>query len=90
MSRKRPTLQRLPLTRALEGFFFSLLKPEVSWTRQSTVSMVFSRALTEKVPSLLNEGQRLTRIILNDDVVFDYFIKMKDYIVKKTRSLRAE
>ena len=87
MSRKRPTLQRLPLTRALEGFFFSLLKPEVSWTRQSTVSMVFSRALTEKVPSSLNEGQRLTRIILNDDVVFDYFIKMKDYIVKKTRSL---
>ena len=70
--------------------FFSLLKPEVSWTRQSTVSIVFSRALTEKVPSSLNEGQRLTRIILNDDVVFDYFIKMKDYIVKKTRSLRAE
>ena len=30
VSRKRPTLQRLPLTRALEGFFFSLLKPEVS------------------------------------------------------------
>ena len=29
VSRKRPTLQRLPLTRALEGFFFSLLKPEV-------------------------------------------------------------
>ena len=52
--------------------------------------MVFSRALTEKVPSSLNEGQRLTRIILNDDVVFDYFIKMKDYIVKKARSLRAE
>ena len=64
MSRKRPT--------------FSLLKPEVSWTRQSTVSMVFSRALTEKVPSSLNEGQRLTRIILNDDGVFNYFIKMKD------------
>ena len=69
---------------------FSLLKPEVLWTRQSTVSMVFSRALTEKVPSSLNEGQRLTRIILNDDVVFDYFIKMNDYIVKTTRSLRAE
>ena len=29
VSRKRPTLQRLPLTRALEGFFSSLLKPEV-------------------------------------------------------------
>ena len=48
--------------------FFSLLKP----------SMVFSRALTEKVPSSLNEGQRLTRIILNDDGVCNYFIKMKD------------
>ena len=89
VSRKRPTLQRLPLTRALEGLF-SLLKPEVSWTRQSTVSMVFSRALTEKVPSSLNEGQRLTRIILNDDGVFNYFIKMKDYIVKTTSSLRAQ
>ena len=56
--------------------------------RQSTVSMVFSRALTEKVPSSsLNE---LTRIISNDDGVFNYFIKMKDYIVKTTRSLRAE
>ena len=56
--------------------------------RQSTVSMVFSRALTEKVPSSsLNE---LTRIISNDDGVFNYFIKMKDYIVKTTRSLRDE
>ena len=60
VSCKRPTLQRLPLARALEGFF-SLLKPEVSCTCQSTVSMVFSRALTEKVPSSLNEGQRLHR-----------------------------
>ena len=56
--------------------------------RQSTVSMVFSRALTEKVPSSsLNE---LTRIISNDDGVFNYFIKMKDYVVKTTRSLRDE
>ena len=53
-----------------------------------TVSMVFSRALTEKVPSsLLNE---LTRIISNDDGVFNYFIKMKHYIVKTTRFLRDE
>ena len=30
VSRKRPTLQRLPITRALEWFFFfSLLKPEL-------------------------------------------------------------
>ena len=56
--------------------------------RQSTISMVFSRALTEKVPSSsLNE---LTRIISNDDGVFNYFIKMKDYIVKTTRSLQDE
>ena len=54
--------------------------------------MVFSRALTEKVLSSLNEGGRLTRIISNDDLLFNfiYFIKMKDYIVKTTRSLRAE
>ena len=60
--------------------------------RQSTVSMVFSRDLTEKVPSSLNEGRRLTRIVSNDDGVFDfiYLIRMKDYIVKTTRSLRAE
>ena len=49
--------------------------------RQSAVSMVFSRALTEKVPSSLNEGRRLTRIISNDDDVYNYFNKMKDYIV---------
>ena len=56
--------------------------------RQSTVSMVFSRALTEKVPSSsLNER---TRIISNDDGVLKDFIKMKDYIVKTTRSLRAQ
>ena len=51
--------------------------------RQSTVSMVFSRALTEKVPSSLNEGRRKsTRIISHDDHAFNfiYLIKMKDYI----------
>ena len=61
--------------------------------RQSTVSMVFSRALTKKVPSSLNEGRRKsTRIISHDDHAFNfiYLIKMKDYIVKTTRSLRAE
>ena len=53
----------------------------------------FPRALTEKVvrvPSSVNEGRILIRIISNDDGVFDYFIKIKDYIVKTTRSLRAE
>ena len=50
--------------------------------------MVFSRAPTEKFPSSsLNE---LRRIISNDDGVFNYFIKMKDYVVKTTRSLRDE
>ena len=29
VSRKRPTLQWLPITRAFEGFFFGLLKPEL-------------------------------------------------------------
>ena len=55
--------------------------------------MVFSRALTEKVPSSLNEGRRKsTRMISHDDHAFNfiYLIKMKDYIVKTTRSLRAE
>ena len=52
--------------------------------------MVFSIALTEKVSSL-NGGRRLTRIISNDDGDFDsYFIKMKDYVVKTTRSLPTE
>ena len=41
---------------------------------------------SEKVPSSLNEG----RIISNDDGFLNYFINMKDYIVKTTRSLRNE
>ena len=40
-------------------------------------SMVFSLTLTEKVPSLLNERRRLTRIIKNDNSVFNFLIKMK-------------
>ena len=52
--------------------------------------MVFSRALTEMVPSSLNERRRQsTRIISNDDGAFNfiYLIKMKDYIVIKQRCL---
>ena len=49
-------LQRLPLTRALQGFFF-LLKPEFR-KRQSTVSMVFSSALTEKVVFALHSAMK--------------------------------
>ena len=75
---KYEKLQRLPLTRALERFFLSLSFRG----HQSTVSMVFSRALTEKVSSPMNEGRRLTRIS-NVDGVFNYFIEMKDYIVKQ-------
>ena len=52
--------------------------------------MGFSRPPIEKIPSSLNEGRRLTRIISNDDSLFNYFIKIKDYIVKRTRSLVAE
>ena len=47
-------------------------------------------SLAEKVPSSLNKAGRLTRIISHDDVVFNYFMKMKDYIVKTARSLRAQ
>ena len=45
----------LPLTRSLEGFFSLCLNLSFRG-HQSTVSMVVSCALTEKVPSLLNEG----------------------------------
>ena len=86
-------LQLLPLTRALEGFFSLCLNLSFRG-RQSTLSMVLhALAVTEKtemVPSSLNEGRRLTRIISNDDGFLNYFIKMKIYIVKTTRSLRAE
>ena len=68
----------------LKGFF-CLFKPEFSWTSINYFHG-FPRALIEKVPSSLNEG----RIISNDDGFLNYFIKMKDYIVKTTRSLRAE
>ena len=77
-------LQRLPLTRALKGFF-CLFKLEFSWTSINCFHG-FPRALKEKVLLSLNEG----RIISNDDGFLNYFIKMKDYIVKTTRSLRAE
>ena len=70
--------------RVFFSLFFSLC---FSRGRKSTVSMVFSLALTEKVPSSLNKAGRLTRIISHDDVVFNYFITMKDYIVKTARSL---
>ena len=65
--------------------FICLFKPEFSWTSINCFNG-FPLALTEKVPSSLNEG----RIISNDDGFLNYFIKMKDYIVKTTRSLRAE
>ena len=42
------------------------------------VSMVFSRALTEKVSSSLNEVRRLTRIISNDDGVFNLYLFHED------------
>ena len=62
-----------------KGFF------SVCWNlsflgRQSTVSMVFLRALTERVPLSLNEGRRLTRIILNDDFELRACIE-KAYVV---------
>ena len=56
--------------------FFCLLKPVYFCWRQSTVSMVFSCALTEKVLLSLNERRRLK--------------DFKDYIVKTRRFLWAE
>ena len=75
---RRPfPLQRLPLTRALEGFCSVCCKLSFCG-RQSTVSMVFSRALPDKVPFSLKEGRRLTKIVSTDNSVFNYFLKMKD------------
>ena len=37
-----------------------------------------------------SEENKLPPSFSNDDGVFNYFIKMKDYIVKTTRTLRAE
>ena len=54
--------------------------------------LVFSRALTETVPSSLNEGRRQsTRIISHDDGVFNfiYLIKMKDYIACQNNEVSA-
>ena len=59
--------------------------------RQSTVSMVFSQALTKG--SLIPEWRaKPYKNNSNDDSIFNfiYFIKMKDFIVKTTRSLWAE
>ena len=70
-------------------FFCSLFTPEFSRTSIKCFHG-FPSALTEKVPSSLKEGRRLTRKITNDEGVFHYSIKMKDYIVRTTRSLRAE
>ena len=62
------TLQRLPLTCAFEGFF-CLFKPEFSWMSINCFHG-FPRALTEKVPSSLNEGP----INSNDDGFVNCFI----------------
>ena len=61
-------LQRLPLTRAFEGFFFCLFKAEFPWTSINCFHG-FPRALAEKVPWSLNEG----RITSNDDGFFKLF-----------------
>ena len=76
----------VPLTRSLKGFFFSLLKPEFSWRSINC----FHGLLTFSERTSVNEGQRLMRLISNENSVFYYFIKMKDYIVETTRSLICE
>ena len=60
--------------------FFCLFKPEFRG-HQSTVSMVFHALWQRRFPR---------RWMKNNDSFLNYFIKMKDYIVKTTRSLRAE
>ena len=77
------TLQQLSLTRILA---LSLFKPAF-FGHQLTVSMVLSRALTEKVPSSLNQRVKTYKTILNDHRISNI---TKDYIVKTTRSLKAE
>ena len=64
-----------------QALFFSSLEPKKQ-RKKKTPDL--------RLPSSLNEGRRLTRIIWNDDSLFNYFIKIKDYIVKRTRSLVAE
>ena len=67
-------LQRLPLTRAFEGFFVNQLFPWLSTRSDREGSLMAEwRANNFERPRLLN-----------------YFINMKDYVVKTTRSLRAE
>ena len=61
-------LQRLPLTRAFEGFFFCLFKADFPWTSINCFHG-FPRALAEKVPWSLNEG----RITANDAGFFKLF-----------------
>ena len=79
-------------TRPRSGFFLSV----ETWVFVDINQLFpqFSHALWQsKVRSSLNEGRRLSRlprIISIDDSVFNYFIKMKDYIVKTTRSLQDE
>ena len=70
-------LQRLPLTRVLdcEGFFLAV-ETWVSWTSINCFHGSPHRRMYE--------GRRVTRIISNDDGVFNYFIKEKDYIVETT------
>ena len=68
-----------------QALFFSSLEPKKQRSKKKK-----KKTPDLRLPSSLNEGRRLTRIISNDDSLFNYFIKIKDYIVKTTRSLVAE
>ena len=62
----------------------SLLKPEFSWTSINCFHGFLTRSDREgSFESSLNEGRRLTRIISNDDSVFNYFIKIKITLLKQ-------
>lgn len=63
--------QQLSIPCTLKGFFFSLLN---SW--MSTVSMVFSSALTEKVLlSLKSTKSKDLQEVSNDESISNYFIR---------------
>ena len=66
--------------------FFSLLKSEFSWTSINCFYGFLKRSDREGSSSL-NKGRRLAVILSNDDCVFNYFIKLRDYIVTKQRGL---
>ena len=71
---------------------FPLLNLSFRGQRQQTVSIVFSRALTEKVPSSLNEGRspiRIESLSNHDNGHNDNFEKNNIGLMIKTTALHV-